>query len=145
MLQALHILLQATVVTFGEYSRLLSRKLDGVYSSISNFGDNRLLGLAVRSIDIRYSIQRYLIFPPSLSDNLSLLTLFSLAWVNISVQALNTVFALFEIGFTNSPPVPWLTLPVCILVLAAYLGIAYITHATQGFYSTVFHSRVFFG
>ena len=60
----------------------------------------------------------------------------NLAWTNISVHALNTVFALFEIGCTNSPPSPWLTLPACILVLAGYLGIAYITHVTQGFYST---------
>ena len=51
---------------------------------------------------------------------------------------LNTVFALFEILCTNSPPAPWITLPICILFLAMYLGVAYITHATQGIYSTYF-------
>ena len=60
---------------------------------------------------------------------------FMIAWSNISVHALNTVFALFEIIFTNSPPAPWLALPVCILFLIGYLGVAYLTHATQGIYS----------
>lgn len=49
----------------------------------------------------------------------------------------NTVFALTEIFMTNSPPAPWLTLAFGILFLAGYLGVAYITHATQGFYSTL--------
>ena len=56
------------------------------------------------------------------------------AWDAISVHALNTVFALFEILLTNSPPAPWLTLPSGLFFLAGYVGIAYITHATQGFY-----------
>ena len=57
-----------------------------------------------------------------------------IAWDAISVHALNIVFALFEILLTNSPPAPWLTLPFGLFFLAGYLGIAYITHATQGFY-----------
>ncbi|KAG6816257.1 hypothetical protein H0H87_007422 [Tephrocybe sp. NHM501043] len=59
-----------------------------------------------------------------------------IAWTNISVHILNLVFAVFEILFTNIPPAPWLTLPCCIIILGCYLGVAYITHATQGFYRT---------
>jgi uncharacterized membrane protein YhdT len=47
---------------------------------------------------------------------------------------MNTAFALFEILFSNSPPAPWCTLGFNILILAGYLSVAYITHATQGFY-----------
>ena len=49
---------------------------------------------------------------------------------------MNTGYALFEILLTNAGPSPWWHLPVCIAMLACYLGVAYITHATQGFYST---------
>jgi len=60
------------------------------------------------------------------------------AWDNISVHALNTVFALFELLGTNIPPLPWLHIIPCIVMLAGYLGVAYITHATQGFYPYTF-------
>jgi len=60
------------------------------------------------------------------------------SWENISIHALNTPFALFEILLTNAPPAPWLTLPFHILFLVGYLGVAYITHATQGFYTYSF-------
>ncbi|KAJ6450379.1 hypothetical protein C8R45DRAFT_916895 [Mycena sanguinolenta] len=60
------------------------------------------------------------------------------AWENISIHAINTPFALFEILLTNSPPAPWLTIPFQILMLCGYLGVAYITHATQGFYTYSF-------
>ncbi|KAF5374632.1 hypothetical protein D9615_008914 [Tricholomella constricta] len=56
------------------------------------------------------------------------------SWSNISVHLLNTAFGLAEVFFTDIPPAPWLTLPMGILVLACYLGVAYITHDTQGFY-----------
>ncbi|KAK2464917.1 hypothetical protein APHAL10511_002993 [Amanita phalloides] len=56
------------------------------------------------------------------------------SWSNISMHALNTVFALFEIVLTDVPPVPWIYLPLCLVILAGYLGIAYITHDAQGFY-----------
>ena len=59
-----------------------------------------------------------------------------LAWSNISEHALNTAFCLVEILLTHAGPTPWLHIPFLILILAGYLGIAYITHATQGFYST---------
>lgn len=57
------------------------------------------------------------------------------AWINISQHAMNSAYALFEITLTNAGPSPWLHLPLCIFMLACYLGVAYITHATQGFYS----------
>jgi hypothetical protein len=57
------------------------------------------------------------------------------AWFSISAHALNLPFALFEILFTNVQPAPWITLPGGLLILAAYLGVAYITEADQGFYT----------
>ncbi|KAF7312802.1 hypothetical protein MKEN_00963600 [Mycena kentingensis (nom. inval.)] len=56
-------------------------------------------------------------------------------WSNISIHALNSLFALIEILLTSTPPAPWLALPVHIVMLGGYLGVAYITHATQGFYT----------
>jgi len=60
------------------------------------------------------------------------------AWSNISKHALNSVFALFEIFFTNVEPIPWLDLAPCLVMLGCYLGLAYITYATQGFYTYAF-------
>jgi len=59
-------------------------------------------------------------------------------WENISIHAFNSVFALFEVFVSNVGPQPWLHVPFVILLLAAYLGVAYITHATQGFYTYSF-------
>jgi hypothetical protein len=56
------------------------------------------------------------------------------AWSNLSQHAMNSVFALFEIVVprTDTPqPVHMLWL---ILILALYLGLAYLTRATKGFY-----------
>ncbi|KAG6807600.1 hypothetical protein H0H92_006958 [Tricholoma furcatifolium] len=60
------------------------------------------------------------------------------AWENISLHILNLVFAVCEILLTNIPPLPWLTLPFGIFFLACYLGLAYITYATQHFYPYAF-------
>lgn len=56
------------------------------------------------------------------------------AWKEISQHALNSVFALFEVLVprTDTPPLIhafWL-----IIILALYLGLAYVTLATKGFY-----------
>ncbi|PPQ74633.1 hypothetical protein CVT26_007442 [Gymnopilus dilepis] len=59
-------------------------------------------------------------------------------WSNISKHALNSIFALFEILFTNVPSMPWLNLFITIIILGCYLGIAYITHATQDIYTYSF-------
>ncbi|KAJ7093419.1 hypothetical protein B0H15DRAFT_158086 [Mycena belliarum] len=60
------------------------------------------------------------------------------AWANTSIHALNSVFALVELLLTNAPPAPLLALPVQIICLAGYLGVAYITHEAQGFYTYPF-------
>jgi len=61
-----------------------------------------------------------------------------LGWSNISQHALNSVFALFEILLTHAGPSPWSHLVFLLLFLVGYLGIAYITHATEGFYTYSF-------
>jgi len=53
---------------------------------------------------------------------------------NISMHALNSVFAGLEIILPRSDPHPWLLLVPLIVILALYLGLAYLTHATEGFY-----------
>jgi len=60
------------------------------------------------------------------------------AWSAISVHLLNSVFALFEILLTNTPASAWILLPFGILLLSGYVGVVYITYATQGFYSYSF-------
>lgn len=57
-----------------------------------------------------------------------------LAWDNVSVHILNSVFALFEILLTFLGPVSWLYLPLCISIIGLYIGLAYVTHASQNFY-----------
>jgi len=98
-LQALHVILQSTVVTF--------------------------------------PIIVTVVFWVLLADPTTFGDLFS-SWSNISIHALNTLFALIEILLTNSPPAPWLTLIPCLLFMVGYLGVAYITHATQGIYTYSF-------
>ncbi|KAK7041603.1 hypothetical protein VNI00_009193 [Paramarasmius palmivorus] len=61
-----------------------------------------------------------------------------LRWRNISVHALNSVFCMFEVLCTNSPAMDWVMLPCMLVILGGYLGLAYITHATQGFYTYSF-------
>ncbi|KAI0700332.1 hypothetical protein BC835DRAFT_1328424 [Cytidiella melzeri] len=70
------------------------------------------------------------------------------AWINISEHVLNTVSAAFEILCTNATPsspaypqgvnLPLIHLPFILLILAGYLGVAYITKTTQGFYTYSF-------
>ncbi|KAF1993668.1 hypothetical protein P154DRAFT_557626 [Amniculicola lignicola CBS 123094] len=56
------------------------------------------------------------------------------AWTNTSQHALNSVYALFEIVFPRTAPLPWLHIPVIVVILAFYLAVAYITEATKGFF-----------
>jgi hypothetical protein len=56
------------------------------------------------------------------------------AWSNISEHAFNSLFALFEIFMTRTSPSPAVHMFWMIFVLALYLGLAYITRATKGFY-----------
>jgi hypothetical protein len=47
---------------------------------------------------------------------------------------MNTLWALFEILLPRTEPPPWIHLLLCIVFLALYLALAYVTHATQGWY-----------
>ncbi|KAG0638375.1 hypothetical protein HOY80DRAFT_967841 [Tuber brumale] len=60
------------------------------------------------------------------------------AWNNISFHALNSVFAIFEVLVPRTESPPWLHIPFLILILAGYLGVAYITRATKHFYTYSF-------
>ena len=55
-------------------------------------------------------------------------------WSNTSQHALNSLYAFFEIFFPRTSPLPWLDIAPTIILLALYLGLAYLTHATEGFY-----------
>lgn len=56
----------------------------------------------------------------------------------VSRHGLNSLAALLEIILPATNPPPWLHIPLLILLLALYLALAYITHATQGFYPYAF-------
>ncbi|KAK6338441.1 hypothetical protein TWF730_002501 [Orbilia blumenaviensis] len=60
------------------------------------------------------------------------------AWSNISVHAINAVVAFLEIIIPRTEPMPWVHIPWLIVILGGYLGVAYITKATQGFYTYSF-------
>lgn len=55
-------------------------------------------------------------------------------WINISVHGLNSVFAIVEIVLSATQPQPLTHLSVVLLLLSIYLGLAYLTRWTQGFY-----------
>ena len=50
------------------------------------------------------------------------------------MHILNSVFALLEIVLTRVGLMPWIHIPFIILFVASYIGVAYITKATEGFY-----------
>jgi hypothetical protein len=60
----------------------------------------------------------------------SFVTRFDL-WSNVSQHALNSAFSLFEVLFARTEPMPWIHLLWLIILLALYLGVAFITHATE--------------
>lgn len=55
-------------------------------------------------------------------------------WINISVHGLNSLFAILEIVLPATTVFPWSHLSVLLVVLSLYLGLAYLTRYTQGFY-----------
>ncbi|PHH75515.1 hypothetical protein CDD80_2312 [Ophiocordyceps camponoti-rufipedis] len=57
------------------------------------------------------------------------------AWRNISQHTLNSAFALFEIIVPRTEPLPWIHLLWLAAILLAYLAVAFITLAHQGFYT----------
>ena len=56
------------------------------------------------------------------------------SWSAISIHVLNSIFATFEIVATQTSPLPWLHLPALLVIMALYLGVAYLTKATAGVY-----------
>lgn len=54
--------------------------------------------------------------------------------LQISQHALNSLFAIFEIILPRTSPPPPLHILFLVILLACYLALAYITHATQGWY-----------
>ena len=61
-----------------------------------------------------------------------------LAWSNVSQHGLNSLFALFEILVPRTAPMPWVHVFWLILMLLGYLGVAYITVATEHWYTYSF-------
>ncbi|PKS12773.1 hypothetical protein jhhlp_000984 [Lomentospora prolificans] len=59
-------------------------------------------------------------------------------WKNISQHGINSAFALFEVIFPRTAPYPWVHVLWLLVILALYLGLAYLTHATKGFYTYSF-------
>ncbi|QUC16900.1 uncharacterized protein UV8b_01141 [Ustilaginoidea virens] len=60
------------------------------------------------------------------------------AWRNVSQHALNAAFALFEILVPRTDPPPCLHLLWLLAILLAYLALAFLTLATQGWYTYSF-------
>ncbi|KAG6020560.1 hypothetical protein E4U41_002810 [Claviceps citrina] len=67
------------------------------------------------------------------------------AWHNVSQHALNSGFALSEVLLARAAEPPWWHLPALLAVLLAYLGVAYLTAATQGWYTYRFLDRAAVG
>ncbi|KJX94211.1 hypothetical protein TI39_contig4208g00015 [Zymoseptoria brevis] len=56
-------------------------------------------------------------------------------WINVSVHGLNSLFAMVGIIFSATKPPPFFShLLIVKIILALYLGLAYVTRFTQGFY-----------
>lgn len=56
-------------------------------------------------------------------------------WSNVSQHALNSFFALFELLVPRVAPQPWIHALWLVVLMALYLALAYVTHATKGFYT----------
>ncbi|KAF2871722.1 hypothetical protein BDV95DRAFT_493672 [Massariosphaeria phaeospora] len=55
-------------------------------------------------------------------------------WSNTSQHALNASYALFEIVFPRTEPPAFLQMVPIVVILGLYLGLAYLTLETEGFY-----------
>ncbi|KAF8892307.1 hypothetical protein CPB84DRAFT_1816229 [Gymnopilus junonius] len=95
------------------------------------------LHIVLQTTIVTYPFLVTIVYWALLSSPTTFATSFS-SWSNISVHALNSLWALIEIFLSNSPPAPWFTIIPSILMLAGYLGVAYITKDTQGFYTYSF-------
>ncbi|KAJ7613868.1 hypothetical protein DFH06DRAFT_1484505 [Mycena polygramma] len=97
----------------------------------------RFLHLTLLSTITAYPILVSLVFWGVIADASTFDDRFD-AWSAISVHLLNSVFALFEILLTNTPASAWIFLPFGVLFLVGYVGVIYITYATQHFYAYTF-------
>ncbi|KAJ7473305.1 hypothetical protein FB451DRAFT_1558563 [Mycena latifolia] len=97
----------------------------------------RFLHLTLLSTITAFPILVSIVFWGILANASTFSTRFD-AWSAISVHLLNSIFALFEIFLTNTPASAWILLLPGLLLLIGYVGIVYITHATQGFYAYSF-------
>ncbi|KAJ3758344.1 hypothetical protein EV360DRAFT_44135 [Lentinula raphanica] len=93
----------------------------------------QLMHIMLESTVVSYPILVTVVFWALLASPTVFSTKFN-AWSNLSLHILNSVWSLFEMIGTNSPAPRWCMLPCMIIILALYLAVAYITHATQGFY-----------
>lgn len=55
-------------------------------------------------------------------------------WINISVHSLNSLFAIIEIVLPATESPPWSHILILLVSLSLYLGLAYLTRWTGGFY-----------
>jgi len=97
----------------------------------------RYLHTLLLSTVVTYPFLVTIVYWSLLASSSTFATPFS-AWSNISKHALNSVYAAFEVLLTNTEPLPWMHLPLTVVILSGYLGVAYITHATQGIYTYSF-------
>ena len=57
------------------------------------------------------------------------------SWSNLSVHALNLVFSMVDVVFLGREPMmPWSHCLLVVVMLAAYVGVAYITYAGTYFF-----------
>lgn len=117
-LQALHSFYYTTVVTFPILVTIVYWAVlyDGPWFPVIFDGWSN-----VRFVSITES---YISMPECLTCNS----------IQISRHALNTLFCLVEIVLPATNPPPMLHVVGLIFILLLYLGLAYLTHATQGFY-----------
>lgn len=142
-LQFLHILLFTTITTFRKsiWWMALARTHLNIISAILVTIVFWSLLASSSTFATRYSCESFL-YPWRVGWSIEpRLILRCIAWSNISQHAMNTAFALFEIFLTHAGPSPWTHIPFLVIILACYLGVAYITHKTQGFYSTIYSSN----
>ncbi|KAF8557174.1 hypothetical protein OG21DRAFT_1407583 [Imleria badia] len=97
----------------------------------------QLLHVLLHSSVIVFPIIVTVVFWALLASSATFATRYS-TWTNVSQHVMNTCFALFEILFTHAGPSPWPHLVPLLVILVCYLGVAYITRATQGFYTYSF-------
>lgn len=55
-------------------------------------------------------------------------------WANISFHGLNSILAATEVVLPQTKPLPFIHLIILLGILSLYLGLAYLTRYTQGWY-----------